>query len=371
MRLGLLGWIASLFFLVPGGSGAALAPEKPQVFFGGDFPEVSLPVPPLAAERAYLGLKEEVGDFAPSRIEGELVLVELLNVYCPHCQMQTAAYNELFRLIESDPATRGRIKLLGIAVGNHAEEVALFRERFQLPYPVVADPDFKIHRKIGGGATPYTIYLRQTSPGQPGVVAGTHLGLNTHYQKLFKELKKLVRTDPDSLRQKGREAEKVRTAITPLFTEEELQYRVRNAFIATGGRIDEFAPVELPSGRRVYSAAMVKGEQRQPLFAEVVSRLSICDVCHDVHFIYVFDPSGNVVGFAPLQLTRWGNVNWTSDDIEKMKQRLIGKNLSQPFRFDPKVDAVTSATISSSIIFDGLRQGEQLLMELRDKGLVD
>jgi hypothetical protein len=38
------------------------------------------------------------------------------------------------------------------------------------------------------------------------------------------------------------------------------------------------------------------------------------------------------------------------------------------WNFDPKVDAVTSATMTSAIIFDNFDQGQQLLDELREAG---
>lgn len=48
---------------------------------------------------------------------------------------------------------------------------------------------------------------------------------------------------------------------------------------------------------------------------------------------------------------------------------LVGTYLAAPEPFDPTVDAVTSATITSAMIFDSLAQGEELLRELREKGL--
>ncbi|RME36934.1 MAG: hypothetical protein D6794_07785, partial [Deltaproteobacteria bacterium] len=105
------------------------------------------------------------------------------------------------------------------------------------------------------------------------------------------------------------------------------------------------------------------------LFAEVTSRQSICDICHDVHFIYVFDSQARVVAFEPIQLTKWGNVNWDSTEVERMRKKVVGSTLTAPPVFDPKVDAVTSATMTSAIIFDSLAQGESLLRELEQKGL--
>jgi uncharacterized protein with FMN-binding domain len=61
-------------------------------------------------------------------------------------------------------------------------------------------------------------------------------------------------------------------------------------------------------------------------------------------------------------------VLWNATDTEKMRQRVIGRYLTAPRPFDPKVDAVSSATISSSIIFDSISRGEELLKELHEKG---
>jgi len=351
-------------------AGPAAADAGELLAAGDDFPEIRLPAPAEAGARDYLGLPEG-SSFTASQVRAEMLLVEILNTHCPHCQMQAASYNALYDLIEANPATRGRIKLLGIAVGNLPGEVSTFSRLFAIPFPVLADPRFAAHRAIGGSATPFSIYVRLQGPGKPGVVAGTHLGLNTHYENLYGELQRLAATDVAEVRRQGAAAERVRQAITPLFSEKELEYRVRSALIAAGGPISDFAPVELSSGRRVYTALVRKEGRPQRLFAEVTSRLSVCDICHDVHFIYVFDTAGRVTGFEPLQLTKYGNVNWSADDIEKMRRRVVGRHLAMPHAFDPQVDAVTSATITSAIIFDSLEQGQALLQELREKGLLN
>ena len=48
-----------------------------------------------------------------------ITLVELLNVLCPRCRKQTKPYTELYAMLEADPATRGRIKMLGVAVARN------------------------------------------------------------------------------------------------------------------------------------------------------------------------------------------------------------------------------------------------------------
>ncbi len=358
--------LSLLFGLLLAGSGAAR--EEHLIAFGDPFPEIDLPTPADADARVYLGVPE-AETFRPSQVKTQLLLVELLNTHCLHCQQQTLAYNDLYDLIEGNSETRGKIKLLGIAAGNLEEEVQTFRERIRMKFPLLADPGFQAYRVIGGSITPFSIYVRQDQSGRPGVVAGTHLGMNTRYQALFEELRRLATEEPEELRRQGKDAERIRKAVAPLLSETELQLRVRNAFIGTGGILAEFVLVELRSGRRVYTAMMRRGETLERLFAEVVSRKAVCDLCHDVHFVYVFDSTGRIVGFEPLKLTKHGNVEWSQADIQRLRQRVVGKYLTVFPPFDPGVDAITSATISSAIIFDGIAQGESLLQELRDKGL--
>lgn len=351
-----------LFAAVSGGAAEA------QLLRPGDlFPEISLLSPAATTDRQYLQLSGE--RFTPSQISAELLLVELLNVYCPHCQMQTPAYNELYRLIEENPATRGRIKILGIAVGNQDAEIAAFRKKFGIKFPILADPGFGVWRKIGGSATPMTFYVRHTGAGKPGVVSGVHRGLNTDYRQLYAQLIRMAAADPDKLRLQRQKVAERQAGVQPIFPAEQLEYRVRMALIRFGTIVDlsELSPA---SGRKVYSAVMRRGEQVERLFAEVTSRTTICDVCHDVHFIYLFDRTTKVIGFEPLQLTGYGNVNWNEQQVEQMRKRVTGRYLSMPQPFDRQVDAISSATITSSIIFDSLAQGEELISELREQGFL-
>lgn len=345
-----------------------LAQESQPLGFGDPFPELKLQSPVEPSARSYLGLGKG-GEFSLSQISAELVLVELLNVHCPHCQMQTPSYNELYKLIEANPKTRGKIKLIGFAVGNLPEEVAGFKQRFSVPFPILADPNFQLWRAVGGSSTPFSLYVRQVRPGQPGVVAGSHLGLNTHYQRLYQTLQRYAVSDPGELRRQGAAAEKVRATVAPVVSDVELETRLRQAFINLSNGIVEFARLELRSGRQVYSAIVRQSQGVERLFAEVTSRPSVCDICHDVHFIYVFNTSGEILGFEPLQLTKYGNVDWNQKEVATMRQRVVGKYLTAPPPFNPKLDAISSATMTSAIIFDSLAQGESLLRELKDLGL--
>jgi hypothetical protein len=109
-----------------------------------------------------------------------------------------------------------------------------------------------------------------------------------------------------------------------------------------------------------------KGIKR--LFAEVISRPTLCDVCHDVHFFYIFNEKGVVLDFVPLQLTKWGNEKWSEQDVQLMRERLKGRFIFTSFYFNPQLDAVTSATITSVVIFDELSRKKELFELLQRDG---
>jgi hypothetical protein len=77
---------------------------------------------------------------------------------------------------------------------------------------------------------------------------------------------------------------------------------------------------------------------------------------------------GKIVDFLPISLTKLGNVDWDSDEVAFMKERLIGKSILEGDGFDTKVDALTGATITSIIIFESLRDGRALHSSLVSEG---
>lgn len=344
------------------------AAEQSLIRPGDPFPELRLRSPSEPADLEYLRLTADK-IFTPSQIKVDLLVVELLNVHCSHCQQQAPAYNELFKLIETSAESKGKIKILGVAAGNLDWEVEAFRKAYQVNFPIIADPSFIAWRAIGGSSTPFTIYVRQDSTGKPGVVTGIHRGLNKRYQQLYQDLIPMAKQDLPELRRKARAVASKNPGIKPVLPPQELEFRVRTAFTQFG-LIEDFSKLSLLSGRQVYTAMVRQGETRQRLFAEVSSRSSVCDVCHDVHFIYLFDRSMQVIDFEALHLTKYGNVNWSKHEIKTMREKVVGKYLTMPQPFDPKLDAISSATMTSAIIFDSLSQGKELIDELRTQGLL-
>jgi len=361
MRRWLLGVLGGLLLVSP-------VVAEP-IEMGETFPKVPLPAPLEVAQRNYLGLSDDQ-PFTLDQIKGRVVLVEMLNVLCPHCQKQTSPYNQLYKRLESDPTTRGQVKMLGVAVANTDEQIDDFVVIYNVLMPVVPDRQFSMHRAVRGGATPFSIYVLRDSPSEVGVVAGTHLGQDHNMDSLFDYLKYLLESEAAEFAELAPDTPPTRTILQPPQSNEDVEQLIKASFATQGKGLQDFRKLELDSGRQVYSASIIRNGKRERLFSEVASRSAICDVCHDVHFFYVFDRAGMVLAFEPLHLTKYGNVEWDAKEEAYFTRRVVGKSLVGTWPFDPKVDAVTRATMTSAIIFDSLDQGRELLEELRGMNLL-
>ncbi len=138
------------------------------------------PLPPLKLERpaaesqaAYLGLGPGRGRFQVSQIKRPWLLIQVFNMYCTICQGEAQRVNQLFGLLSQGPL-KEQVAVIGIGAGNSPFEVKVFRDKYQVPFPLFPDRDYTIHKALGQPGTPYFLLVR-LGEGKPRIVLA-HLG---------------------------------------------------------------------------------------------------------------------------------------------------------------------------------------------------
>lgn len=154
--------ILFLSLVVFSGCAVTAAPSYPAE--GQAMPEFQLPVPKSQDLVDYLGLKAGA-TFQLSDITAEIVVVEIFSMYCPYCQREAPIVNQFYELVEKNPEARKRIRMLGIGVSNSDYEVRVFQKQYEIPFPLIPDPDLMVHQKVGGVRTPHFFVLKSYPDG--------------------------------------------------------------------------------------------------------------------------------------------------------------------------------------------------------------
>lgn len=345
---------------------SSLGETKP-MGFAIPFPNLTFTQPLTKEEQTYLGIPKKA-KFTFREIKGDLILVELISTYCVNCQRQAPIFTELYSSIEKDPKLKGKVKMIGIAAGNNPGEVETFKKAYQIPYPIFSDPKFDVHMALGGPRTPFTLWVRRDGQGN-GVVVSTHLGLTESAENVLAETRAVLQYNLALLKPK-KGAIYEGDALKPPLTEEELLKRARKGMEASGGKVLQIEKITLKDGDWLYAGKVDWGTRQENLFSKLASRRAVCDICHDTFFIYTFDSTGKVVDIAPVQLTKIDNLNWTEEDVNKLKSRTVGKSILKPFTFDAKVDSISGATVTAVLIFDSLDKAKEVFEKLKKEGYV-
>jgi thiol-disulfide isomerase/thioredoxin len=127
-------------------------------------PALELPVPESASDRSYLGITG-TGAFKTTGIDARVLIIEFFDFYCPHCQATAPKMNEVYDDIEGRTDLRGRIKIIGIGVGDTPFEVSSFKRKFHVPFPLFADKQRNITKSIVIPGTPMFFAVKANGSG--------------------------------------------------------------------------------------------------------------------------------------------------------------------------------------------------------------
>lgn len=318
---------------------------------GAAIPDLS--TDPLAESESYakLGLSQTSGPVRLTDIKGEILILELFNRFCMSCLKQTAELEkfnqELQKLGLSD-----KIKILGIGIGNTGPDLVAFKKVVPYSYAVAPDQRFNFYYDIGDlDSAPTTLFLRRK--GDKWVLADGHAGIHGAVEMLVRS-RVLMEYKEGAMPPIDFSGKKKETALGEA---EKIQYA--KAVIARAGGV-EGEVAKLEGGQMDIFRARDKEGRPTGLFAVVASRLPVCDLCHQSVFAIAMDASGAVKAFLPIYLTKFGNEAWTDEDNVFIGGRLAGRS-GEALIFNGEVDAVTSATISSSLIFDEARRASLII----------
>ncbi|OQX18075.1 MAG: hypothetical protein BWK76_08705 [Desulfobulbaceae bacterium A2] len=340
---------------------------------GERFPGLQLARPTSTADIAYLGLRHDK-EFSLSEIQADIVVVEILNTFCFACQKQAPVFNELHALILSDARLKHRVKFLGIAVGNTQNAVDHFKTTNDVNFPIIPDEKYVLYEAIGGARTPLTLFVRKTTDYPDGIVLKRHHRLTYRQDMIVDDLLAMLSIESVNLAEINQDPKKTTAGdgrVRPLLNTDETLALLRRLMAEEGRPQVHIEKIELEGHDGLYAIKSGPDTKAAFLMAQVVAQPPTCGVCHDIHFIYFFNAAGQVVGFHPIHLTKYGNIAWDPKDVAVFKKEIIGKHLAAPWSDTPDVPIVTSASITSSVIMHNVAKGDALFLALKHQGLLE
>jgi hypothetical protein len=153
---------------------------------GSELPPIRLEAPSGKQELRYLGLGPGKS-FSLPMVESQLVLIEIIGVYCPECHTQAPFFNQLFYRIQKDGELAKKVKMIAIAVGATPTEVNYLKKEHQIPFPIIKDQHFVIHKQLGEPRTPFTMLVAKNQK-----VLFSHLGVIGDLTKFLLQIKQFI-----------------------------------------------------------------------------------------------------------------------------------------------------------------------------------
>jgi len=136
---------------------------------GESFPDIALVMPDKPCDMDYLGLKGK-NTFKLSQVKADVVILEIFSMYCPYCQREAPLVNQLYDMIDRRTDIKNRVKIIGIGAGNTPFEVGIFRNQYNIQFPLVPDESFAFHKAVGEVRTPHFFVVKINTDGSGSII---------------------------------------------------------------------------------------------------------------------------------------------------------------------------------------------------------
>lgn len=318
---------------------------------GSVIPDISASPLIVPGDYAVLGLSQGSGPVRLKDVKGEMLVVELFNRFCMSCLKQAAELERFYGEV-GKAGLDGRIKVLAVGIGNGAEDLVSYKKVVPFSYPAAPDQSFDFYYGIGDiDSAPTTLFLRRN--GDSWVLADGHTGIHGAVEMLAR-VKVLLEKKEGEMPPIDFSGKRTTALLTAAEKEQYAKAVLERAGLAGSDlRKAEIGQMD------VYEAL---GTRKEPtgVYAVVAKRLPVCDLCHESLFAFAMDSAGTVKAFLPIYLTKFGNEAWSVEDERYFTGRITGR-AGDRLTFASEVDAVTSATMSSSLVFDEARRASKLI----------
>jgi peroxiredoxin len=155
---------------------------------GETLPGFQIKMPDSPEIGTYLGLKG-AKTFALSQVPAKLLVVEFFDVFCPVCQANAPLVNRLFKFIREDKELNKNIKMLGIALENEPGDLAVYKEKFKVEFPLFPDPKKEIQTSSKVKFVPLLMVIDKN-----GKILMSHKGRIKEVDTFLGELRKRNKT---------------------------------------------------------------------------------------------------------------------------------------------------------------------------------
>lgn len=100
----------------------------------------------------YLGVDKN--QFKLSQIKADYLIIEIFSMYCPRCQKTASETVSLFDWLKKKKLSNS-VKIIGIAATNTPLEADIYKAKYKIPFPLIADKETTLASALNVGPIPH------------------------------------------------------------------------------------------------------------------------------------------------------------------------------------------------------------------------